>query len=95
MCHCVCLCVIACACMRVIVCACVIVCVTMLSTCMYHCHSQTSTQEIRKKKEAEYEMLSNPVKGYAGKVMTLLPIRAEINVILLQKLLELYKMYFI
>ncbi|XP_065887458.1 rho guanine nucleotide exchange factor 7-like isoform X2 [Dysidea avara] len=29
----------------------------------------TSTQEARKKKEAEYEMLSNPVKGYAGKCL--------------------------
>ena len=35
----------------------------------YHHCSQTNTQEVRKKKEAEYEMLSNPVKGYAGKVM--------------------------
>ena len=38
---------------------------------MYHYHSQTNTQEVRKKKEAEYEMLSSTVKGYAGKVMTL------------------------
>lgn len=31
-------------------------------------HVQTQTQEIRKRKEMEHEMLSNPVKGFNGSV---------------------------
>ena len=32
------------------------------------CWFQTVTQEIRKRKEMEHEMLTNPVKGFGGSV---------------------------
>ena len=60
-----------CVCQHVCQHVCITVVLGMYVICMHYCHSQTDTQEVRKKKEAEYEMLSSPVKGYAGKVMTL------------------------
>ena len=34
----------------------------------FWCFLQSKTQEIRKRKEMEHEMLANPVQGYNGSV---------------------------
>ena len=39
------------------------------SSALTHSLTQKRTQDIRKRKEMEYEMLSNPVKGFSGSAL--------------------------